>query len=1115
MPSKDQAVDIPFSGGMAEGAAPFVFNGPFVELAEDCTITKEGAYRRFPGGFSPTAPAGSVGGSRGITAFDGTLVQYTAQGPAQYNETLNSWRASNVLGFVPTQVRTDPLVSQSGVSLYNTQVAVSSGGFELYMWDEQVPGATPPGIWSSKGLGLRDPLGGWTIVPASTSALGAAQQGHQIVALGTDFLIGFTTVAGFQVWKLPQASVSTASLSHIVTSALGSSWTSTYAYNALHDCCLSTAGTVAYFLVDGGAGGAGNFYVYTVDSSGQVGTACNGASAGQGAFALAVDNAKVYVVESLSGTTSVRVSKVLESAITTGIAFTAIAGVITTASGTLPYRVRAIGGTNLGIHIAIEAYTTVPATDLPLYNAGVSVNPAYQTLPSAPYVEVGFYPTADGDLSTTYTEDDYRGYAHGYVLGSGFYYDGASRGPQILVIHHGVNEHGVGWSECSDGAPAGDNLGQWRSAVATGPFYGGVWLEVGSRTLTNGKGTNNYVFLRSLARVAWDSAYSDHTIQFIPGDPATSRRNRICLQYGSLSRCVGGVFAVASLVDTTSHLLRRCSVDSNPLPPNNTLTQAALYPDGACQHVWDGQHSFENTPHFGPDVAWVPVSASGTSEGDPYYGAPTTASQPLGAADLWSFYWEWSDAQNHLHRSATTSLTITVSAFTGTATLAYYYASALGGVPGVFAVLPPLSANDEASFRNLRLVVAVERIGDTTTSLLSKWVLDWGFYTGRFAVMPITSATQRTIASGLIYTEGGILEAQAPPSPASLTSTRDRLWLIDSDDRRILRYSKPLEANIAPEFNSALSILLPSTAGEGVVVSTVDDKPVVLCENGIYFIAGDGPNSLGTQGEFVPQIIQSDTGCESKSSIASCDAGLFFQGERGFYLLDRGLNVSRISQSVQDSANDLVYKATAVPKESQVRFGMSSGKTLVYHYELKAWTQLARTSYDATIWDGFYTRVYAAGSYGIVTTDESLQTDAEGIIEMRIITAWIKPNTMQSYSRFKKVLLLHNQDSAGSPDYGPITIDCYFNYEYLTGEAFTGVVESSTFLSADRVPAQLRSQVQVVIGKQKAQSVKFVITCPNTLANVYYDPISMEGLTLVVGTITNTQFRTLPVKTKS
>lgn len=1114
--SPDQAVDVPFTGGMGEGVAPFVLNVPFVELAEDCVITKEGAYKRFPGGSVPVA-LGGVGGSRGLSVFDSTLVQHTINGPQQYNETAFSWRASNRKGFVPTQAKTDLVVAQANRSVYNTQRAVSVDGYELYVWDEAYPNAVDNtssiyGVdFRAKGLALRDPSGGWLIAP-TTTALGDCA-GHQIIGVGTYFLIGLSTAAGFQVYGIDQTATSLSFIGHLVVNAVGAS-TALSAFTsmtAVQDCCLSTDGLAAYFLV-GKYSGLPNYYVYKVDDTGQIGAASNGAWNPSNYGAICVDNGKVYVAR-VELSANVLLDNFSEAAIPSGVAATAL-GSFTTSSNQFPYRVRICGKSNTGIICAVEAEVSPPTTTATQVTYPPASTPSYRRLPSAPYIEVGFLPTSD--LIAEYSSTQERAYAHGYTLKSGLECSDNSR-VQFLVAYHGTSQlaeaYTFGDMQSDDGLTTA-NFGTWRQLESSGPYYGGVWLEVLSEQTVSEQGTTTQLSLRSLARVCWDSLFSDHSI-VTTGTGLYTKRDAIRYIRGSFSRSVGLSLAAESIIDTETHGLRRVQVDANPKPPLSVVSHGDLFFDGACQHVWDGQHSFENTPHFPPIVSWVPELPGVGTAGDPWFiTQPALSSANFGYTDIYSFHWEWTDGAGYLHRSAVSTIEIKC---TGPLSQGYCNHYALN-IPGYFAVLPPLTANDAATFRGLRLVVAMlPGDGSTTRSeLYSKWFRTWENTVAAYVTMRLADG-EEVLTSGYLYTDGGILEAQASPSPVSITSTRDRLWLISADNRRQLYYSKPLEQLVAPEFNSALTVDIPADAGEGVVVLTVDDKPVVLCERGLYTIVGDGPNALGLQGDFVPQVVQSDTGCADKNSTAKCDYGAFFQGERGIYLLDRGLNVSLISQGVQDRAQEDISKAIAVPKEQQIRFGLTDGGILVYHYALKAWTFLNRTAYDAVIWDDSYTRVFSSSGFGIASSDGSSPIDAEGPVVMRIKTSWIKADKMQGFARFKRVLLLHGQQGVVPTSYGPMTVSIYFNYEEdPEGGSYT---ETSTIASVNRKPANVRSQVDVRIGRQKAESIKLDITTSNYFNQgdfvEYYEPISLEGVCLVVGTITNTQFRHLRKQTKS
>ena len=1169
--SEDQAVDIPFTGGMGEGAAPFVLNAPFVELAEDCVITKEGAYQRFPGGSNLAIPSVTIGGTRGVSSFDSTVIQHSVVGPQQYNETNSSWRLSNPRGFVPTQVRTDELVTQPYVSVFNPSMALSDNDYELYVWDEQKLNFEQEygRSWLSKKLAIRDPSGGWTIAPVTLP--GPVNAGHQIIAVGTTFLIAYTTSTGFQVSKISESATSISSLTSIVVNAAGGSVVYNFIlYNAVHDCVLSTDGSRAYFVVSSVS--STTFRIYTVNTSGLVGSATTGTGDTTACYAIGVDNAKVYVAFTPSaGGVSIR--NVTEVAVTTGVVVTSV-GSFSLASGYRGLRLRIHGNNNSGIAVAVESQVQTPTTDFPIYLADPSPLVTYVNQMAAfVYVEVGFLPTSD--VIASYTAVANRAYAYNFSIGSGFYYE-ANRGLQI----------GLTWVDFRDSArtqvvvkdPLSSVFAAWQGNPQTG-YYGSLWTELFTQSIPSdvpqdqgGGSPTQKLRLRALARYGWDESVS--AIRFTTeynGAANTNDDVHTNFALNSISKVTRHKFAFPRLgasqaASATVVSVKRCSVDTNPKPPLGVDYGETLFFDGGSQSTWDGTHSYENTPHFPPAVAWVPkltpgnvpeqttvpiFKISGTEIGLAYSsitnGSSKTSattrpvSASLGVTDVVSFYWEYTDAAGVLHRSSTTDIEIALAYATDAAAgKPEYWLNA----PGYFYVLPPLSANG-AEYANLILCVAFrDWSNETTPKVISKYAPTFESYYG-IGVNCNGASTFRTECGQFLlakystnllyvpgalfdaytyrgsdtplYTDGGILQSEASPSPVSITSTRDRLWIISADNRRLLYYSKPLEAGVAPEFNGALTVALPADAGEGVVVLAIDEKPVVLCERGLYVVVGDGPNAAGLQGDFAPQLIQTDTGCKEKNSTAKCDYGAFFQGERGIYLLDRGLSVSLISQGVQDRAQLSINKATAVPKEQQVRFALTNGGILVYHYALKAWTVLNKTAYDATVWDDVYTRVYDPAACKLAASDGTSSADPEGIVTMRIRTCWVKPDKMQGFARFKRVLLLHGQQGYYPTSYGPLTLNTYFNYEDEDGEG-GAYVETASFPSAARKPSISRSQVEVRIGRQKAESIKFDIVCPNRFSQgdfvEFYAPISLEGICLVVGTITNTQFRHLPKATK-
>ena len=70
-----------------------------------------------------------------------------------------------------------------------------------------------------------------------------------------------------------------------------------------------------------------------------------------------------------------------------------------------------------------------------------------------------------------------------------------------------------------------------------------------------------------------------------------------------------------------------------------------------------------------------------------------------------------------------------------------------------------------------------------------------------------------------------------------------------------------------------------------------------------------------------PQLLSSDTGCVNRRSIVQGPFGVIFQGKRGFYQVDRGLNLRYVGGPVEDTLlGDTLNSAVLVPSDLVVRF---------------------------------------------------------------------------------------------------------------------------------------------------------------------------------------------------
>jgi hypothetical protein len=213
------------------------------------------------------------------------------------------------------------------------------------------------------------------------------------------------------------------------------------------------------------------------------------------------------------------------------------------------------------------------------------------------------------------------------------------------------------------------------------------------------------------------------------------------------------------------------------------------------------------------------------------------------------------------------------------------------------------------------------------------------------------------------YTVGGVLEAVAPEGARIPHVARERLWLGDFFRGDRIQYSKLVvpstagENAIAPELYEALGRI--SGDGEAITgISDMDAATVVFTKNRIYLVAGYGPDPRGA-GDDTSRLteVMTDAGCIEPRSVVQGPDGVFFQTDRGIYLLTRSMEVTPIGEPVRTLMDtySVVTSAVVVTSERQVRFTVTNaaqndGRILVYDYRIGAWFEwLIQDSDPSTI----------------------------------------------------------------------------------------------------------------------------------------------------------------------
>lgn len=359
--------------------------------------------------------------------------------------------------------------------------------------------------------------------------------------------------------------------------------------------------------------------------------------------------------------------------------------------------------------------------------------------------------------------------------------------------------------------------------------------------------------------------------------------------------------------------------------------------------------------------------------------------------------YEWSDNQGNVFRSApsipvtitTTGTTSSVTIDIPTLRLTYKIANP------VKIVIYRWSAGQQTYFQTTSI----------TSPLLNDPTIDYVSFVDVNADTSQQNSTNFIEGSNILYTTGGVVENIGPPATDVMTLYKSRLFLVDSEDKNLLWYSKQVIENTPVEMSDLFTIYVaPTTSaaantGPITALSALDDKLIIFKNDAIYYITGTGPDNTGANNDFSePIFITSTVGCSNQSSIVFMPQGLMFQSDKGIWLLGRDLSTSYIGAPVEDDASFPVQSAVNVPATNQVRFTLATGITLMYDYYFNEWGSFVNVpAISSCIYKGLHTYINSLGAAFQETPSKYL--DGSSPVLISLITGWINPAGLQGYLR--------------------------------------------------------------------------------------------------------------------
>lgn len=250
----------------------------------------------------------------------------------------------------------------------------------------------------------------------------------------------------------------------------------------------------------------------------------------------------------------------------------------------------------------------------------------------------------------------------------------------------------------------------------------------------------------------------------------------------------------------------------------------------------------------------------------------------------------------------------------------------------------------------------------------------------------------------------------APDSGEFILEAHNRIWLAGGTlGKNVVQFSKIRFDGEPVEFNPGLVLTLPDDGGAITALGQVNNVILAFKRDRIYAITSqsNGPDNTG-EGTYSVEHVTSDTGCTSADSVVQVPFGLMFQGAKGIYAIDSGLNVAYIGADIEADNTVAVTAARVIPDTNQVLFLSAADGARMYDYFYKQWSRWTGqySGVDAVNWRDT-DLVFVKANGRVFKRDAAVYTDAGEPYYLRIRTAPIRlQETLQGFYKLRRAHFL-------------------------------------------------------------------------------------------------------------
>lgn len=359
------------------------------------------------------------------------------------------------------------------------------------------------------------------------------------------------------------------------------------------------------------------------------------------------------------------------------------------------------------------------------------------------------------------------------------------------------------------------------------------------------------------------------------------------------------------------------------------------------------------------------------------------------------------------------------------------------------------------------------------------------------------AADASIVGNEILYTTGGVIENIGPPAAIAMNIFKNRLMVVDAEDRNTAWYSKQVIEGVPVEFSDLFTVFVDPRFGGITALAVLDDKEIFFKANAVFYMTGNGPDNTGANNDFSESVfITSNVGCTNPASIVIVPDGLMFQSNKGVWLLDRSLGVSYIGAPVEAYNAYTVTSAQLIPNCTQVRFTLNTGLSLVYDYYYRQWDVPSTfNAASATLFQELHTYLSTSGVILQETPGAYLENN-EAVL-MSFATGWLSFAGLQGYQRAYSIYLLakylspHALAISVAYDYNPaITQTSFIIPSQVNNSAYGNdpYYGSTEYFGGESAVQQWEIQLE----RQKCQSVQI------TVQELLYadNPVAGPGLTI-------------------